>query len=247
MDLYLVAFAALAFFIAGFVKGIVGMGLPPISMALLALVMAPAQAAALVLIPSFVTNIWQMKGSVSLLAVTRRFATLLLGIGLGAWLGAGVLTSFESRLPNLLLGVALASHALLLMFAVEFRVKRSSEPFWSPVIGLLSGLVLAATGIMAVPLIPYLYALELNRDELLQTLGVTFVVAAVALALILFDAGLLRITNASGSALALIPTALGMYAGRHMLVRIDPKTFRKLFVAGLFALGAFIAIKAALQ
>ena len=48
------------FILAGVVKGVVGLGLPTISMAMLALVMAPAQAAALLIVPSLITNLWQL-------------------------------------------------------------------------------------------------------------------------------------------------------------------------------------------
>ena len=48
------------FLLAGFVKGVVGLGLPTVAMGLLTLVLAPSQAAALLIVPSFVTNIWQL-------------------------------------------------------------------------------------------------------------------------------------------------------------------------------------------
>lgn len=243
MDLYLVAFVAGAFFIAGFVKGMVGMGLPPISMGLLAILFPPAQAAALVLVPAFVTNIWQMTAGRKLLAVARRFLTLVLGILLGTWIGADVLTSFESKLPSVLLGFSLVIYAALGIASVRFHVARAHEVYWSPVIGVLSGIVLAATGVMGVPLIPYLYALDLDKEELLQSLGLTFVVAAVALAVVLFEAGVLRINNATGSALSLIPTAIGMLAGRYVLKRINADTFRLIFLIGLGGLGVLSAVK----
>ena len=46
------------FLLAGFVKGVIGLGLPTISMGLLSMVMPPAQAAAILVVPSFVTNAW---------------------------------------------------------------------------------------------------------------------------------------------------------------------------------------------
>ena len=52
--------ATLTFLIAGFVKGVIGLGLPTVSMGLLSLVMAPAKAASLLIVPSFVTNVWQL-------------------------------------------------------------------------------------------------------------------------------------------------------------------------------------------
>jgi uncharacterized membrane protein YfcA len=245
MDFYVILCVAGAFLLAGFVKGIIGMGLPPISMGLMALVLAPAQAAALVLIPSLVTNLWQMTAGPGLIAAARRFATLLIGICAGTWLGADVLTSFDSKIPNTVLGIALAIFTLLGLGSIRFHIKREHELYWSPVIGVLSGLVMASTGVMVVPLIPYLHALELDKDELLQTLGATFVVAAIALAILLYEAGVLRVTNGAGSAIALIPTALGMFAGRYVMKRIDTATFRFYFLLGLLALGLFIVIKAA--
>src|SRR5262245_25180941 len=59
------------FVLAGFVKGVVGLGLPTVAMGLLAVVMAPAQAAALLVVPSFLTNTWQALGP-ELLPLTRR-------------------------------------------------------------------------------------------------------------------------------------------------------------------------------
>ena len=51
--------ATLTFLLAGFVKGVIGLGLPTVSMGLLTLVMAPAKAASLLIVPSFLTNVWQ--------------------------------------------------------------------------------------------------------------------------------------------------------------------------------------------
>lgn len=50
-----VAFIAGVFVLAGLVKGVIGLGLPTISMGLLALAMPPLQAAAILVLPSFLT------------------------------------------------------------------------------------------------------------------------------------------------------------------------------------------------
>ncbi|HEX5866243.1 MAG TPA: sulfite exporter TauE/SafE family protein, partial [Beijerinckiaceae bacterium] len=56
----LIVTTAAAFLLAGFVKGVVGLGLPTVAIALLGLVMTPAEAAALLVLPTFVTNVWQL-------------------------------------------------------------------------------------------------------------------------------------------------------------------------------------------
>src|SRR5262245_28065033 len=91
------AFSALAavtltFVVAGFVKGVIGLGLPTVAMGLLAVVMTPAQAAALLVAPSLLTNVWQAMGP-ELAPLTRRLWPMLLGICVGVWAGGGLLTA----------------------------------------------------------------------------------------------------------------------------------------------------------
>jgi hypothetical protein len=78
-------FTLATFLLAGFVKGVIGLGLPTIGMGLLAVVMAPAQAAALLVVPSFVTNVWQLALGPGIGSLLRRLWPMLLGICLGAW------------------------------------------------------------------------------------------------------------------------------------------------------------------
>jgi hypothetical protein len=62
MTSFVLAAITAIFVLAGFVKGVIGLGLPTVAMGLLALVMTPAQAAALLVVPSFLTNVWQAMG-----------------------------------------------------------------------------------------------------------------------------------------------------------------------------------------
>jgi hypothetical protein len=61
--------------LAGFGKGVVGLGLQTVGMGLLAIVMSPAQAASLLVVPSFITNVQQAVGARSLLLVARIWPT----------------------------------------------------------------------------------------------------------------------------------------------------------------------------
>ena len=75
-----VVLVSLAFLAAGTVKGIAGMGLPAVAMGVLGLGMAPAAAAALLVVPGLVTNIWQLAAGRAIRPLVRRFATMLLGV-----------------------------------------------------------------------------------------------------------------------------------------------------------------------
>src|SRR5690606_850093 len=90
-------FVAAVFVIAGLTKGVIGLGLPTISMGLLALVMPPVQAAALLALPSLVTNVWQMVAGPSFAIVVRRLWPMMLGVCLGTWAGMGLMTGAGAR------------------------------------------------------------------------------------------------------------------------------------------------------
>lgn len=236
-------FSALVFALAGFVKGVVGLGLPTITMGLLSLVMAPAQAAALLVVPSLVTNLWQIAARPGLLALVRRIATMLLGLCAGIALGAGWLTGGASNAVTAGLGLALVLYAALGLMAIRFHVAPRHEPWASPLVGLATGLVTAATGVFVIPAVPYLQALGMEKEELVQALGVSFLVATIALAASLSHGGALQGTLWTGSLLALLPALAGMRLGQRLRQRVQPERFKTLFFAGLLALGGYLSLR----
>ena len=110
------------FLLAGWVKGVVGMGLPTVTMGALGLAMPPVQAAALLVVPSLVTNVWQFVAGPSAWRIVRRLASMLI-------------------------------------------------------------FVCAGTAV------PYISALGLTKDELIQALGLSFTVSTVALGVPLGSSG----------------------------------------------------------
>src|SRR5436190_907184 len=88
LDPFLVLIAAV-FALAGFIKGVIGLGLPTVSMGLLAVAMPPGQALAIVIVPAIVTNIWQTFVGPYLRDIVRRLWPLMLGTIVGIWLDAG--------------------------------------------------------------------------------------------------------------------------------------------------------------
>ncbi len=71
------------FLFAGGVKGVVGLGLPTISLALLAASVGLREAIALMLVPALVTNLWQGLTGGAFVALLRRLWPMLLAACLG--------------------------------------------------------------------------------------------------------------------------------------------------------------------
>jgi uncharacterized membrane protein YfcA len=237
------AFVFAVFVLGGFVKGVVGLGLPTVTMGLMSLVMTPAEAAALLVVPSLVTNVWQCAVGARLVALLKRLGTVLAGICVGVWLGAGLMSGSDAGTATLLLGVALFLYAVSGLASLHVKVPPRLEPWLSPLVGIATGVITAATGDFVIPVVPYLQSLGLDKDDLVQALGMFFTVATIALAVALAHDGVLNAHVAGTSLFALGPALAGMWIGTHVRFSIDAQTFRRWFFVGLLLLGAHLASK----
>jgi uncharacterized protein len=241
-----VVVAVVTFLLAGLVKGVIGLGLPTIAMGLLSLIVPPAQAAALLIVPSFVTNIWQLAAGPALKGLLRRLWPMLAGVVLGTLASADVLQGEDARQALAALGIALVAYAALGLTAARFAVTPSGERWLGPVVGAATGLVSGMTGVFVIPAVPYLAALGLTRDELIQALGLSFTVSTIALAAVLFKGGAFEGATAAASVVVLAPALLGMMLGGWVRDRVSENVFRKCFFLALIALGGHLATRALL-
>jgi uncharacterized protein len=236
--------ATLTFLLAGFVKGVIGLGLPTVSMGLLTLVMAPAKAASLLIVPSFVTNVWQLAAGPSFKRLAYRLWPMLAGVVVGTLAGTGLLTGSHAGQAAIALGLLLMLYALLGLTSVRFSVPPRVERGLGPLIGAVTGLVTAATGVFVIPAVPYLGALNLDKEDMIQALGLSFTVSTIALAVALAAGGAFALGDIGVSTAALAPALLGMAAGGAVRGRFSEKTFRLVFFGGLLVLGAHLASRA---
>ena len=225
------------FLAAGLVKGVTGMGLPTVAMGVLGTVMAPAGAAALLVIPSFVTNVWQLFSGSSIAPLFRRLWPMMVCILLGTIAGSVMLVMVDPLWSGLGLGVALTVYAAYALIAPALSVPKRHEKWLSPLIGLITGIATGATGVFVIPAVPYLSSLNMNREELVQALGLSFTCSTIALAVGLFTHGAFRVEQAGTSMLAIVPALIGMWAGQRIRVKISPKRFRQYFLLFLIVLG----------
>lgn len=242
-DISLLALIAVAFVLAGFVKGVVGLGLPTVSMGLLSLALAPAQSAALLIVPSFVTNVWQLCAGPDFRALVVRLWPMLATLCVGVWYGGGWLTGENAQAARVGLGLCVAAYAALSLAAVRFHVTPRMERWLGAPVGLASGLVTAATGVVVMPTVPYLQSLGLAKEDLIQALGLSFLVGTVALGFGLANDGVYDSANLIGSAFALLPALGGMWIGTILRHRLPAEGFRRWFLIGLLALGLYLVVR----
>ena len=241
MDPTLVIIAA-TFLLAGLVKGVIGLGLPTVSLAILTVVIDLPSAMALLLIPSFVTNVWQAFVGGQARAILRRIWPFLLLATLTIWLGARALRHIELAWLSALLGLLLIAYALSSLRGLRLSITPTREKPLGALLGIVNGVLTGMTGSFVVPGVIYLQAIGLERDALVQAMGMLFALSTLALGIALQGNGLLTLVQLQYSALALLPALGGMIAGRGLRQRIAEAPFRRLFFFALLALGAYIAL-----
>src|SRR5262245_11460396 len=229
------------FLFAGLVKGVVGLGLPTIAMGLLCLFMQPIEAAALIVIPNALTNLWQLIVGPAFAALARRLGLLLIAVAVGTFASIGLLASGQGSVATMLLGLVLMAYALHGLTSAQIRIDSKYERLASPVAGAVSGLLNGATGVFVVPATPYIASLGMSKDELMQSVGMLAFTAGIALGAALWLSG--RYSAADLPWMGLVPAVAGMYAGLRIRRRLDPERFRRWFLVGLLLLGGYTLLR----
>jgi len=240
----LAVFIAAVFLLAGGVKGVLGLGLPTVGMGLLSIVMTPAQAAGILVIPALVTNIWQVAVGPALLALVRRFALMIVATVAGTFSTVEFLTRSSQSAAAGALGAVLVVYGIYGLAGRRLEIRPDSERWLSPPVGFATGMLNGATGVFVIPTAPYLASLRLDKEELVQIVGINAFVCPLALAAALMVHGELRIEVAGSWVVALVFSLAGMYVGQIVRRRTAEQVFRRAFIIGLLSLGAYMCLRA---
>jgi uncharacterized membrane protein YfcA len=242
---FLFAVAGGSFILAGFIKGVVGQGLPTVAIGILSVFISPGEAAALIVIPALLTNIWQAWFGPSLVPLLKRLWPTLLASFLGTFvataLGLGLLTPEAATMARKTLGAALILYGLLGLSRIRMHVPPRAEPWLGPIMGTLNGAVSSATGVFMFPVIPYIQSLGLDRDDLVQAQGISFTVSSFAVMFVVLGNGTLNAGNTVASLIAMAISFVGMFIGQHVRTLLHPNIFRMLFFSAMLLLGIDLA------
>lgn len=232
------------FLFAGIVKGVIGLGLPLVSLAFLTIALDLPTAMVLTLVPSFITNLWQAVAGGSANIIVRRLWPFLLMATVTVWIGVHALASLNPKLPTGMLGALLVTYSVLNMGGVRIAIPSRLEAWAGPLIGIANGVLTGMTGTSVVPGVMFLQAIGLPRDVLIQAMGMLFTASTVALAVALQQSNFLNLNQTILSAGAVVPAVIGMFAGQALRKRLSEQRFRTVFFFSLLLLGAYIIAKA---
>jgi len=228
------------FLLAGTIKGVIGLGLPSVSLAILTVAIDLPSAMALLLVPSTLTNLWQAAVGGNFLAILRRMWPFLLMAVVTVWVGATALTRIDLSLLAALLGGLLIAYSAMNLAGVKVTISPRREIWVGPLLGAVNGILTGMTGSFVVPGVLYLQAIGLSRDMLIQAMGVLFTLSTLALAFALKGNDLLTVELGLTSTIALIPAIIGMVLGQRIRKLLPDQLFRRVFFVSLLVLGVYI-------
>ncbi len=239
----LLATIFLIFAFGGWIKGLVGIGLPVIVMSLMSWILSPAEAATVLIVSAITTNVWQAFAGPPVWHLIRRMGSYLVCIFLGTAIGIRFLVGSNTALVIIALGMVLIFYAMFGLFVPHIQINPKREKFLSPVMGFATGIVSGATGVSVVPAVPYISALHISKDELLQAAALSPGIAAIALGFALGFSGNYLQEMIPVSFLAVIPALMGMYYGQRIRNRVDPIRFRRWFFMAMLLLGFIMTMR----
>jgi hypothetical protein len=231
------AFIAASFFLAGAVKGAVGMGLPTMSLGLMTLMLEPRMAITLVLIPMMTTNAWQVFRAREIPRALRHYApfalSMMICVGLSVWLTYGA----PERLLMGIMGVA------ILVFVGVNASK------WAPhipdhrdrgaqiIAGAFAGIMGGITSVWAPSMAIYLAARGTKKDEFVRATGLLILLGSLPLAVGYIRQGYLTPQLALIGTALLIPAMLGFTLGEHARKRLSEQAFRRALLVAFAVMG----------
>lgn len=231
------------FLLAGGVKGVIGLGLPTVSLGLLAATLDLTTAMAVLLFPSFVTNIWQAIVGGNGKAILYRIWPFLCLATVTILLGSSALSTINPLLLSMLLGVLLLAYSIFNLLGFRLVISTQHNKWIGPLAGIANGILTGMTGSFVVPGVLYLQAIGLSRDMLIQAMGMLFTLSTIGLSLALQKQNLLTPELAIVSAIAIVPAIIGMVVGQRVRKSLSETKFRKIFFLSILVLGIFIIVK----
>ena len=234
---------ALAVLAAAFVKGAVAFGFPLVATPLLALALGVKTAVAVSILPNIMMDSVQLVRRGQALATVRRMLWLILFSMVGMWLGTRLLVVLPARVATLVLGVFVLAFAAITAWGRAPRVPARWEPWLSPPVGLVAGVLGGLTNVPGTPMVLYFVALGLDKYDFVRAVAVTFIVVKVVqLAAVawygLLDARLLVVSLAFS-----VVALAGFAVGARLQDWLPARAFNRAVLAFLVLTGAWLIFR----
>ena len=235
---WVIGWCFFALWCGGFIKGALGVGTPLLTVPMMALVLPPQMAIAIMAIPVVVANLYQFAQAERSAAVVARFWPTFIAILVGTWFGVKILSVIDEKTLLVVVGISVIGFALLQ--GSRFRL-HLPDPLVKPAgifFGGASGLIGGLSSFFGPMLIVYLISIRnLDKNQFVSSISFLYVSAVVPWTITLYLFGLLDQRLLIYSALATIPVTVGLLIGQRIRRHISDARFHYLIIGILVVSG----------
>ena len=224
------ALAILVFLFAGVIKGVIGLGLPTISLGILSLFAPPHTAIALVVFPLLLSNIWQIFRTGAGLDTLRRYGVLAGCLFVTLWLTTFVTARLSADLLIGVIGLAMFIFAVTSLWGPNFTIPDRADRIAQVIAGVAAGALGGLTSIWSPPFVTYLIARKVESEEFMRASGVFILIGGFPLMIGFWQNGLLNGQTAPLSLILVLPTIAGFSIGEIIRRRLDAQRFRRVLL-----------------
>jgi hypothetical protein len=235
---WVIGWCFFALWCGGFIKGALGVGTPLLTVPMMALVLPPQMAIAIMAIPVVVANLWQFAQAERSSAVVARFWPTFIAILIGTWFGVKILSVIDEKTLLVVVGLAVIGFALLqgsrFRLHLPDRMVKPAGVFFGGASGLIGGL----SSFFGPMLIVYLISIRgLGKNQFVSSISFLYVSAVVPWTITLYLFGILDQRLLIFSALATIPVTIGLLIGQRIRQGISDARFQYLIIGILMVSG----------
>ena len=236
---WVVAWCFFALCCGGFIKGALGVGTPLLTVPMMAQVLPPQMAIAIMAVPVVVANLWQFAQAERSREVVARFWPTLVAILVGSLIGVKILSVIDEKALMVLVGAAVIAFALLQGSKFRLHLPNRLVKPAGVLFGGASGLIGGVSSFFGPMLITYLISIRgLSKNQFVSAISFLYVSAVVPWALTLFMFDILDQRLLLYSTFATLPVTLGLLAGQRIRVHISEARFQKLIIVILIISGS---------
>lgn len=236
-DLSFLLVIAVAMMAGGLVKGLIGIALPMVSIAILSSAIDVRLALGIITIPIVLTNFWQAYHAGRPMETLRRFWLLLLCMVVCIWLGTHLVVRLPAQALYAVIGTVIVVFTTTSYFTPSWTLPARAQAWVAPLAGALSGLLGGISTIWGPPLVMYFMMIRLPKDAFIRTTGLVWSAASIPLLAGYVQNGIVDAEVARLSAAACVPGFVGLWVGQWLRAYIEPEVFRKVLVFVMFFIG----------
>ena len=221
---------SLAFFVAGVVKGVIGIGLPTTAITIMTFFVSPLMALGLNLIPMTITNIWQFSKADNPRELIKNYKYFAISLVVFILITSFYANQIGDNVVRIIFAVAVLLFVSLQIFGFNFKMNPKRDSLWQSSLGTLGGIFGGAASIWAVPVTMYLLMKNVKPKQFVDISGFLIMIGCLPVSIGYIATGVFQPNMFIYGALGSVIGIVGFQIGEKLRNKVNAKTFKNLLL-----------------